>query len=105
MNNYPAELKIENDYLVVRWSDSTSDKIAIRDLRDSCPCANCREQRSLPPQTAENSLLPIVSSEQKQLLTIRQMRPVGNYAYSITFSDGHSNGIFTFDFLYSMGNK
>lgn len=31
------------------------------------------------------------------------MRPVGNYAYSILFSDGHDSGIFTFEFLLSLG--
>ena len=31
------------------------------------------------------------------------MRPVGNYAYSIAFSDGHDTGIYTLDFLAEIG--
>ena len=31
------------------------------------------------------------------------MKPVGNYAYSIEFSDGHDTGIFTLEFLQSLG--
>ncbi|MEE3220467.1 MAG: gamma-butyrobetaine hydroxylase-like domain-containing protein, partial [Planctomycetota bacterium] len=29
--------------------------------------------------------------------------PVGNYAYSIKFSDGHDTGIFQFDLLRELG--
>jgi DUF971 family protein len=36
-------------------------------------------------------------------LTILGMRPVGNYAYSISFSDGHDTGIFTLELLRSLG--
>jgi DUF971 family protein len=31
------------------------------------------------------------------------MKPVGNYAYSIEFSDGHDTGIFTLENLRDMG--
>ena len=33
------------------------------------------------------------------------MKPVGNYAYSIAFSDGHDTGIFTFEFLRELGTE
>ena len=36
-------------------------------------------------------------------LTIASMQPVGNYAYSIAFSDGHDTGIFTLEFLHEHG--
>ncbi len=29
--------------------------------------------------------------------------PMGNYAYSIEFSDGHTSGIYTLNFLYELG--
>jgi DUF971 family protein len=31
------------------------------------------------------------------------MRPVGNYAYGIQFSDGHDTGIFTLELLGQLG--
>jgi DUF971 family protein len=30
------------------------------------------------------------------------MTPVGQYAYSIEFSDGHSSGIYTLDYLRAL---
>ena len=37
-------------------------------------------------------------------LTIAGMQPVGNYAYSIEFSDGHDTGIFTLELLRELGD-
>ena len=33
------------------------------------------------------------------------MKPVGKYAYSLTFSDGHDIGIYTYDLLRELGEK
>jgi DUF971 family protein len=33
------------------------------------------------------------------------MRPAGNYAYGIEFSDGHSTGIYTFERLFELGEQ
>ena len=36
-------------------------------------------------------------------LAIAGMKPVGQYAYSIEFSDGHSSGIYTLEYLRELG--
>jgi len=33
------------------------------------------------------------------------MKPVGNYAYGIEFSDGHNTGIYSFETLRSLGER
>ena len=33
------------------------------------------------------------------------LEPVGNYAVQPSFSDGHSSGIFTWDYLYFLGSQ
>jgi DUF971 family protein len=33
------------------------------------------------------------------------MKPVGNYAYSIDFSDGHNTGLYTLEFLRELGSE
>ena len=49
-------------------------------------------------------MLPVLSMAEIKPLTIGGLRPVGNYAYSIEFSDGHDTGIFTLEFLRELGN-
>ena len=41
----------------------------------------------------------------KRDVTIVALEPVGNYAVQPTFSDGHSSGIFSWDYLYFLGSK
>lgn len=78
------------------WSDGRTAIYAPRLLRDACPCATCRERRVQPVQPA---LLPVLAPEELAPLAITGMRPVGQYAYAIEFSDGHSSGIYTLDYL------
>ena len=41
----------------------------------------------------------------KQDVTITDVRPVGNYAIALTFSDGHNSGIYSWDLLYKLGSE
>ncbi|MCQ8128612.1 gamma-butyrobetaine hydroxylase-like domain-containing protein [Methylomonas rivi] len=41
----------------------------------------------------------------KQDVTITDVRPVGNYAIALTFSDGHDSGIYSWDLLYKLGSE
>jgi DUF971 family protein len=36
-------------------------------------------------------------------VTIESIRPVGNYAVTLCFSDGHDTGIYTWELLYNLG--
>ena len=41
----------------------------------------------------------------KRQVGILDIAPVGNYAVQPTFTDGHSSGIFSWDYLYFLGSK
>jgi DUF971 family protein len=41
----------------------------------------------------------------KRDVTIEALEPVGNYAVQPTFSDGHSSGLFSWDYLYFLGSQ
>lgn len=47
----------------------------------------------------------MLPSAEIQPLRVVSMKPVGNYAYSITFSDGHDTGIYTFEQLRELGQE
>ena len=38
-------------------------------------------------------------------VTLNGLEPVGNYGVQPTFSDGHSTGIFTWDYLHFLGSQ
>ena len=39
----------------------------------------------------------------KEDVSIKEIKPVGNYAITPVFSDGHDSGIYTWDMLYKLG--
>jgi DUF971 family protein len=41
----------------------------------------------------------------KRHVTIAEIEPVGNYAVKPTFSDGHDSGLFTWEYLYFLGDQ
>jgi DUF971 family protein len=101
---YPTALKLDDGgRLLITWSDGVQKAYRVRELRDACPCATCREKRSAP--AADPFALPLLSKVELEPLRIGGMKPVGNYAYTISFSDGHDTGIFTFELLRELGTE
>ena len=41
----------------------------------------------------------------KKNVNIRSIEPVGNYAVKLVFSDGHDTGLYSWDYLYSLGKN
>ena len=41
----------------------------------------------------------------KREVGITDLEPVGNYAVKPTFSDGHNTGLYTWEYLYKLGNE
>jgi DUF971 family protein len=93
----PAEYRLEaaRRLLVIRWRDGHESRYPLDDLRKVCPCADCRTANS--PQGGLQVLAgPVVRHGELRIL---QVSPVGRYALSFKWSDGHSTGIYSFDFL------
>jgi DUF971 family protein len=101
MAPYPTALQLTPDNrLLIDWSDGHQRTYRVRALRDACPCATCREKQSAP---RDPLALPVLSAGDLTPLRITGMQPVGNYAYAISFSDGHNSGIFTLELLRELG--
>jgi len=104
MSITPTNIQIEDSKaLVIDWSDGTRRRYTFRQLRDACPCASCREKHRGSPK--KENPLQVVSLAETKPMSIVAMQPVGNYAYSIHFSDGHDTGIFTLEQLQELGEK
>jgi DUF971 family protein len=79
----------EERRLRLTWSDGHSAEYPYDWLRGWCPCAGCQGHSSL-----EINYQPPL-----QPVDIRSIQPVGNYAISLAFSDGHGTGIYRYEFL------
>jgi len=87
----PAEAKIDERAVEIRWADGHVSKYPHRDLRLACPCALCVDEWTGRPR-----LDPKTVPANVHALDIRQ---VGRYALQFTWSDGHATGIYTYNKL------
>ncbi len=101
MESRPTKLELRGDRLAIHWSDGIVRETTIGQLRKACPCATCREKRNEPPKPSGG--LNVLSMAEARPLTLAGIKPVGNYAYSIEFSDGHDTGIYTLELLRELG--
>jgi len=95
--NTPAHLDLKKDRgLTIQWSDGTGSYYSIAYLRRMSPAA---DQRELRKHLAKNPLTVLPSAPASGAVVAAEAELVGNYAVRITFSDGHSAGIYTWEYL------
>ena len=104
MTARPKKLEaITADQLQITWDDGVVRRYGIRELRDACPCATCREKKRARQQ--DEAMLPVLSAAETAPLKVLAMDPIGNYAYGIRFSDGHDTGIYQLELLRELGTE
>jgi DUF971 family protein len=94
---WPTELRLRKDRkaLVVTFDSGESFDLAAEYLRVRSPSAEV--------QGHSPSERRIVSG--KQDVQILELLPVGNYAVRLVFDDTHSTGIFSWDYLFELGQN
>ena len=91
----PTDLAFDAEgNLLVRWEDGKESKWAPKWLRARCPCAECVEEWSGRRVVGEAQ----VKDDVKPL----GMQEVGRYAIQINWSDRHSTGIWSWDYLLKL---
>jgi DUF971 family protein len=94
-------LKTEGTGMEIDWKDGHRSKWSFAWLRLGCPCATCNEERKAhglepgeaKPQAA--NLLPMYQAPPRP----EQVTPVGRYAVSFNWNDGHTSGIYSWEYL------
>ena len=97
----PVAITADVDARTVRieWADGQENVYDFEQLRWACPCAHCRGEMGQPGVLDFTDRL---TPEQTELVNIEA---VGHYAIRPTFTDGHGSGIFSWDYLYDLGER
>ncbi|MFH2029897.1 MAG: DUF971 domain-containing protein [Bacteroidota bacterium] len=78
--------------LEIVWNDAATTVVKLASLRNNCPCAVCKSEK----EEFGSTYIPIYNNDQ---IAISKITPVGNYAVTISWKDGHDTGIYEFGFL------
>lgn len=96
----PTHLDLKKDRgLTVSWPDGRTSYYSIVYLRRMSPSADMRAFRE---EQSRNPLAVLPSSAGRGPLSAVSAELVGNYAIRIEFSDGHSTGIYSWEYLRSI---
>ncbi|MCX7085388.1 MAG: DUF971 domain-containing protein [Methylococcales bacterium] len=94
-NTWPTEIKLHqlSNILEISFDNGSEFQLPCEYLRVYTPSAEAVGHG--PGQE--------VLQLNKENVGIIEIKPIGNYAISPVFSDGHDSGIYTWDLLYKLG--
>ena len=98
----PETIVIMDDNIAIKWDNNSESLISNKIMRDKCPCANCSGESDVfgniyklnNPQLENNSRY-----------ILKRYMNIGHYAIRIIWGDGHNAGIYSFDFLKTLGDN
>jgi ATP-binding protein involved in chromosome partitioning len=89
----PQAIHRADDAVTITWAEDHVGVYPARSLRLACPCAGCVEEMTgrplLDPAAIPGDVVPL------------RVSLVGAYAIRIDWNDGHSTGIYTYEYLRS----
>ena len=91
----PTNLETIGDDLAIKWDDGSESFVCLETLRRHCPCAGCKGEVDVMGNVYRNPDRPL-SPLAFQLVRVGN---VGGYGVQPVWADGHSSGIFSFEYL------
>jgi DUF971 family protein len=91
----PADIQPIGDELAIKWEDGTETYVRLETLRRHCPCAGCKGEVDVLGNLYKTPHQPLTP----QAFQLQRVSSVGGYGIQPVWADGHSTGIFSFDYL------
>lgn len=86
--------------LRITWPGGVVCAYPISNLREACPCAECRGGHDRMGRAYDpEHILALIPTRSYGL---EQVELVGNYALQFFWDDGHHAGIYTWEYLYRL---
>jgi DUF971 family protein len=94
---WPTELRLHTDrkMLAVTFDDGARFSLPAEYLRVRSPSAEVQGHSPAERRTVAG----------KRDVGILEVQPVGNYAVRLVFDDTHATGIFSWDYLFELGQR
>ena len=91
----PLDIQQIGNELAIKWDDGGESFIPLEKLRRSCPCADCKGEMDIMGNVYKNPEKALTP----KAFELQRIVSVGGYAIQPVWADGHSTGIYSFDYL------
>ncbi|MBI4674521.1 MAG: DUF971 domain-containing protein [Chloroflexi bacterium] len=89
--------------LQINWSDGAQSIFDFDTLRRACPCAECRPWiHDLVKHDTPHEVPEATRNAVGELGSLRDIQPVGSYALQFHWADGHTFGIYDWNYLWTL---
>ncbi len=86
-------------YLEITWTDDLVCRYPLPQLREACPCVQCRGGHEFMGREHDPESLLTLTLTPARSYHMEALNQVGNYAIQPIWDDGHDSGIYTWDYL------
>ena len=94
----PKKVILTPSRVSIEWSDGHVSLFSNKGLREACPCAVCKGEG---PAIGYSKVISLTPAAPEDVAAVRYSM-VGRYAIAFVWSDGHSSGIYPYDYLLGM---
>lgn len=93
------DYQIIGSELALRWDNGEESFIPLESLRRHCPCAGCKGETDVMGNVYKGPEIPLTPLS----FQLTRIVPVGGYALQPFWADGHSTGLYSFEYLKALG--
>lgn len=96
----PRDIQLIGREIAIAWNDGTESFFPVEQLRAASPSAETRGEKDIFGQQYGGN-------ERKSYKSVEVLdwEKVGNYAIRFDFSDGHSSGIYSYEYLEELAKR
>lgn len=91
----PLDIQQIGEELAIKWDNGTESFLRLETLRKFCPCAGCKGEMDIMGNVYKGADRPFTPAA----FQLRRITTIGGYAVQPVWADGHSSGIYSFDYL------
>ena len=101
MKNKIVSVDCFENFILIKWDDFPEGCVPLSVLRKHCPCAFCSGETDV----FGNKYVGDKKDLSFDGIALQGYSFVGLYALRFIWSDGHSDGLYTFDLLKKLSSK
>jgi DUF971 family protein len=91
----PLDIQQIGEELAIKWDDGSENFVRLEKLRRCCPCAGCKGESDILGNVYRNPERPLPA----QAFELWRIANVGGYAIQPVWGDGHTSGLYSFEYL------